>query len=81
MWCVYILRCNDGSYYTGVSSNVEKRLKQHNDGKGAEYTKARRPVTLVYFKEFVSRHEAETREIEIKGYNRAGKERVIKFCK
>lgn len=48
----YILRCSDGTYYTGWTNDLEKRIQNHNEGKGAKYTKARRPVTLVYYEKF-----------------------------
>ena len=48
----YILKCKDGTFYTGWTNNLEKRLKDHNEGKGAKYTKARRPVELVYYEAF-----------------------------
>ena len=48
----YIVRCKDGSLYTGWTNDIEKRIKAHNEGKGAKYTKSRRPVKLVYYEEF-----------------------------
>ena len=53
----YILECKDGTYYTGWTNNLEKRLKDHNDGKGAKYTKARRPVVLIYHEMFETKEE------------------------
>lgn len=63
---VYLVRCADGSLYCGISNDVEKRVKAHNEGKGAKYTRARRPVELVYVEETDSRSSALRREIEIK---------------
>ena len=72
-WTVYILRCGDGSLYTGVTNNIEKRLKAHNDGKGAKYTKARRPVVVVYQEPAANRSEAQKREAVIKKLSRVEK--------
>ena len=73
----YILKCKDGSLYTGWTNNLEKRVKDHNDGKGAKYTKSRRPVTLVYHEEFETKEEAMSREYAIKRLTRKQKEEVI----
>ena len=73
----YILECNDGTYYTGWTNNLEKRLKDHNDGKGAKYTKARRPVVLAYYEEFVTKEEAMKREYAIKQMKRSEKKKLI----
>ncbi|WP_289301121.1 GIY-YIG nuclease family protein, partial [Sporofaciens musculi] len=62
----YILRCKDGTLYTGWTNNLKKRIKAHNLGKGAKYTKSRRPVKLVYCEEFSTREEAMKREYAIK---------------
>ena len=69
----YILKCNDGTLYTGWTNNLEKRVKDHNEGKGAKYTKARRPVSLVYYEEFESKEEAMKREYAIKQMSRSDK--------
>ena len=61
----YILECKDGTYYTGWTNNLEKRLKDHNEGKGAKYTRARRPVVLAYYEEFETKEEAMQREYAI----------------
>ena len=73
----YIVECADGSFYCGWTNNLEKRLKAHNEGKGAKYTKPRLPVKLVYFEEFDTKEEAMSREYHIKQLTRAGKERLI----
>lgn len=75
---VYILKCKDSTLYTGYTNDLEKRLKAHNDGKGAKYTKARRPCKLVYFEELSSKGEALSREHEIKKLSRAQKLQLIK---
>ena len=74
----YILECKDGSLYTGWTNNLEKRIKDHNDGKGAKYTKPRRPVVLVYYEAFKTKEEEMRREYAIKHMTRAEKEKMIK---
>ena len=73
----YILRCRDGSLYTGWTNNLEKRLNCHNAGKGAKYTKARLPVELAYFETFQTKKEAMQREWEIKKMTRKEKIELI----
>ena len=73
----YILQCKDGTFYTGWTNNLERRLKAHNDGKGAKYTKARRPVILVYYETFETKEEAMKREYAIKQMTRKEKERLV----
>ncbi len=66
-WFVYIVRCNDNSFYTGVTTNLNRRINEHNTAKvGAKYTKSRRPVTMVYNESHPSRSEACKREYQIK---------------
>ncbi len=65
-WQVYILRCGDGTLYTGITNDLYQRLKAHNEKRGARYTRARLPVTLVYQEEAASRSQASRREITIK---------------
>jgi putative endonuclease len=72
-WSVYIARCADGSLYTGIAKDVAARLKQHNDGRGAAYTRARRPVVLAYIERGMTRSEALAREARIKSLPRAEK--------
>ena len=74
---VYILRCSDGSYYTGHTENLEARLAAHQSGHFAGYTHTRRPVTLVFTQEFPTREEALASERRIKGWSRAKKEALI----
>ncbi len=73
----YIVRCSDGTYYTGWTNDIEKRIKTHNEGKGAKYTKTRRPVTLVYYESFQTKEEAMRREWEIKQMKRGEKEKLM----
>ena len=73
----YILECSDGTFYVGWTNNLKKRIKTHNQGKGARYTRGRTPVNLVYWEEYDSRSDAQKREITIKNYSRKEKERLI----
>lgn len=73
----YILRCADGTLYTGWTNDIEKRLAAHNAGKGAKYTKPRLPVELVYFETHATKEEAMSREYEIKQLTRTQKETLI----
>ena len=66
----YIVKCSDGSLYTGWTNDLEKRIRAHNEGKGAKYTKSRRPVVLAYYEEFQTKEEAMRREWEIKQMSR-----------
>lgn len=74
----YILKCKDDSLYTGWTNDLKKRITSHNAGKGAKYTKARRPVELVYYEEFQTREEAMKREYAIKQLSRKEKEALVK---
>ena len=74
---VYILRCRDGSLYTGWTTDLAKRVKAHNDGRGAKYTKSRRPVRLAYFECFDEKIPAQKREREIKKLSKAQKESLV----
>ena len=74
----YILECADGTYYTGWTTDPERRVKQHNKGVGARYTKTRRPVTLVYLEEQPDKVTALKRERAIKQLKRLQKRKLIK---
>ena len=75
---VYMLLCRDGSYYTGWTNHLEKRIEAHNTGlAGAKYTRARRPVQLIYFEGYATKPEAMRREYEIKTYTRRQKEKLL----
>ena len=76
-WVVYLARCRDGTLYTGVTTDPERRLKQHNQGLGSAYTRSRLPVALVYQEPARSRSEALRRERVIKGLTRAAKEALL----
>ena len=73
-WIVYLVRCQDGSLYTGITTDPERRLREHNRGLGAAYTRSRLPVTLVYRELAESRSQALRRERAIKSLTRAAKE-------
>ncbi len=75
---MYILECADGSYYTGSTKNLELRIAQHKAGEGANHTKKRLPVELVYFEEFKRIDEAFYREKQVQGWSRKKKEALIK---
>ena len=74
----YILKCKDGSLYTGWTNDLEQRVAAHNTGKGAKYTKARRPVELVYFEEFETKEQAMKREYAIKQMARKDKLELVR---
>ena len=74
---VYVLRCGDGTFYTGWTNDLEKRTAAHNDGRGGRYTRARRPVELIYSERASSKNEALKREREIKKMKRAAKQNLI----
>ena len=77
MPCTYILKCADNTLYTGWTTDLQKRLNAHNQGKGAKYTRSRRPVELVYYEEFSTKQEAMRRERAIKCLSRAEKLELI----
>lgn len=72
----YLVRCSDNSLYAGWTNDIEKRLKAHNDGTGAKYTKSRRPVTLAYFETFETKSEAMKREAALKKMTHRQKEKL-----
>ena len=77
-WLVYMVRCADGSLYTGITTDLVRRLRQHNGGHGgARYTRSRRPVTLVYAEPVASRSDACRREYRLKQLSRADKEELV----
>jgi putative endonuclease len=76
---VYIVRCADGTLYTGWTTDVTRRVAQHNAGRGARYTRMRRPVVLVYREEMPDRSTAMRREVAIKRLDRERKERLVEL--
>lgn len=77
VWFLYILKCVDGTFYTGITKDLERRFKMHNDGKASRYTRSRRPVELCYQEVCVSRTAALVRECEVKTYSRPRKEKLV----
>lgn len=75
---VYIIKCSDNSLYTGITNDLKNRIKIHNQGKGAKYTRGRLPVKLVYKKRYNSKSKALSKEFEIKKMSREEKEKLIK---
>jgi putative endonuclease len=79
-WFVYILKCADGSLYTGITRDLDARIKTHNDGTGAKYTRGRLPVKLVYSEAAENRSSASQREHEIKQLPRQSKLALFNSC-
>lgn len=77
MYFVYILRCTDGSLYTGITSNINKRVQMHTLGKGSKYVRSRLPVTLVYKEELLDKSTALKRELAIKSLTKQEKLQII----
>lgn len=76
-WFLYILKCNDGTLYTGITKDLGRRFKMHNEGKASRYTRTRRPVELVYHEVYPSRTHALVRECEIKEFSKEKKNRLL----
>lgn len=76
-WVLYMLRCRDGSLYTGITNNLEKRLEAHRSGKGAKYTRGRGPLELVYTEKCEDKSAALKREVEVKKLSRDEKIQLI----
>ena len=74
---VYIIKCSDGTFYTGYTIDIDRRIKEHNSGEGAKYTRGRTPVKLIYKESYNSRSNAQKREYEIKQLPRSKKEELI----
>lgn len=79
MWFVYVLLCKDGSLYTGSTNNLEKRFSNHNNGKGGKYTRAHKPIKIIYSEKLSSQSEALKREMEIKSWSREKKIKILKL--
>ena len=80
-WCVYILQCADGTFYTGVTNDIGHRLKMHSNGTGAKYTRGRGPLELMYREECGDHSAALKREHEIKALTREQKEKLLEIAK
>jgi len=78
MWHLYILRLSDDSLYTGITKDLERRLEEHRSGDGSKYVRSRLPCEVVYTEEHEDRSSALKREAEIKDWNKARKERLVR---
>ena len=76
-WSLYILKCCDGSFYTGVTNDVDRRFRAHQEGRASRYTRTRRPVEIVYREACGSRSQALSRECAVKSMGRKGKEGLV----
>ncbi len=76
-WSVYMLRCSDGSLYTGITTDIERRMREHRTGRGAKYFRGRTPHKLVLLESCANRSEASRREAQIKALSRRQKEQLI----
>ena len=79
-WIVYIVKCSDKSFYTGITNNLKKRLEIHISGNGSKYLRGRLPIKLIYKESLANRSQASKREIEIKKLNKKEKQLIIN-CK
>lgn len=77
MHYVYVVECSDSTFYTGYTTDVDRRVEEHNDGDGAKYTRGRTPVEVVHVEEYETRSEAMSREAEIKSLSREEKEELV----
>jgi putative endonuclease len=78
MYYVYLLECKDGTLYTGITTDVERRFKEHKDGKGGKYTRAKKVVRVLHTEKFADRSKASKREAEIKRWSHSEKLDIIK---
>ena len=76
-WTVYILRCADGTLYTGITNDLERRISEHQSGQGAKYTKGRGPFEIVFNEPHRNRADASRREVEVKSMNRVQKLKLV----
>jgi predicted GIY-YIG superfamily endonuclease len=76
-WFLYILKCSDDTFYTGITKDLQRRLQQHQDGKASRYTRTRRPVTLLYHEPCRDRTQALVRECAVKALSRKAKEKLV----
>lgn len=81
MWLVYVLECEEGTLYTGISNNLEKRFAEHKLGKGGRYTRSHKVIKIIYSEKFLTKSVALKREIEIKSWNRAAKIKNLNLSK
>lgn len=81
MYYVYIIECEDKTLYTGITTDIQRRFKEHNSGKGGAYTRSKKVKKVLYTEQFETRSEAQKRESKIKSWNRQKKLNLIKFKK
>lgn len=79
MWYVYILLCEDNSFYTGVSNDPRQRFLDHKNGKGGRYTRLHKPTKILYLEQCASKSEALKRELQIKGWSRGKKIKILEL--
>ncbi len=77
VWSLYILRCGEGSFYTGVTTDIARRLSEHQDGRASRFTRTRRPVALIYQEKCGTRSQALSRECAVKALSRKAKESLV----
>ncbi len=80
MYFIYLAKCEDGSIYTGITTDPKRRLKEHQSGRGGNYTRAKKVIEILYTEEFPTRSLALKREVEIKGWRKAKKLALIKIA-
>jgi len=80
-WALYILKCNDGTFYTGITNDIDRRMQMHSKGTASKYTRSRVPVKLIYTESCTNRASALIREYEIKSLSRKAKEKLVKTKK
>ena len=80
-WFLYILKCSDTTFYTGITNNLQRRLERHNNGIASRYTRSRRPVKLIYYERCRSKSSALKKEYAIKSLSRVGKEKYMSQCR
>ena len=76
-WVLYIIECRDSSLYTGITTDIQKRLQSHNEGKASKYTRIRRPVKIVYTEDFATESSARRREAKVKSFSREEKLKLV----
>ena len=81
MYFLYILECSDGSYYTGITTDVGRRFNEHKNGEGGHYTSSKQAVKIVYMEQHPDRSSALKRESQIKGWTRKKKQDLIQFSR
>lgn len=79
MWFIYILLCEDGSFYTGATNNLEKRFDDHKNGQGGAYTRSHKAIKIIHSESFLTKSEALKRESQIKSWSRENKIKILKI--